>query len=155
MLACADIALYKSKARGRNSVTFFEPGMDAAVRERRQLEIDIRRAIATNSFQLAYQASHSFHDGSLLGFEALLRWPQGWNPQPPSVFIPIAEESGLIHQLGAWVLETACKTAAGWANPLRIAVNLSPIQFRRGDIVSVVEKAIKDSGLVPTVWNWR
>jgi len=149
LLACADIALYKSKARGRNSVTFFEPGMDAAVRERRQLEIDIRRAIATNSFQLAYQPFHSFHDGSLLGFEALLRWPQGWNPQPPSVFIPIAEESGLIHQLGAWVLETACKTAAGWANPLRIAVNLSPIQFRRGDIVSVVEKAIKDSGLVP------
>jgi diguanylate cyclase (GGDEF)-like protein len=150
LLACADVALYKSKAHGRNSVTFFEPGMDAAVRERCQLESDIRRACDTASFQLAYQPLHSFGDGSLVGFEALLRWPEGWSPQQsPSVFIPIAEDSGLILQIGAWVLETACRAAAGWTSPLKVAVNLSPVQFRHGDIVSIVAKALRDSGLPP------
>ena len=149
LIACADAALYKSKAAGRNSVSFFEPGMDANIRERRRIETDIRRALTTGSFQLAYQPLHSFHDNRILGFEALLRWPEGWNPQPPAVFIPIMEESGMINQVGAWVLETACKTAAGWANPLKINVNLSPVQFRHGDIVSVVEKALRTSGLDP------
>src|ERR1700739_4773401 len=149
LIACADAALYKSKAEGRNSVSFFEPGMDANIRERRQIETDIRRALATDSFQLAYQPLHSFQDGRLLGFEALLRWPEGWSPQTPAVFIPVMEESGLINQVGAWVLETACKTAANWTNPLRVAVNPSPVQFRPGDIVSVVKRALRTSGLDP------
>jgi len=149
LLARADVALYKSKAQGHNSITFFEPGMDAAVRERRQLETDIRRALATSSFQLAYQPIYCFHDASLLGFEALLRWPEGWSPQSPAAFIPVAEESGLINPIGAWVLETACKAAAGWASPLRISVNLSPVQFRQGNIVSVIENALEISGLDP------
>jgi diguanylate cyclase (GGDEF)-like protein len=147
LLACADAALYKSKAEGRNSVSFFEPGMDAKIRQRRQIEMDIWRALETDSFQLAYQPVYDFRDGRLLGFEALLRWPEGWSPQCPADFIPVAEESGLINRLGAWALKTACKTAAQWTNPLKVAVNLSPVQFRDGDIVSVVEDALSASGL--------
>src|ERR1700739_484404 len=149
LMACADAALYKSKNQGRNCVSFFEPGMDASIRERRQIETDIRRALTTGSFQLAYQPLHSSQDGKILGFEALLRWPEGWSPQSPAVFIPIAEESGLINPIGAWVLQSACRSAANWANPLRVAVNLSPVQFRHGDIVSVVEEALRSSGLDP------
>jgi len=150
LLTCADTALYKAKSEGRGTVRFFEAGMDAAVRARRQLEADLKRALDTSAFQLAYQPLFSFQDNSLLGFEALLRWPPGWSPQSPSVFIPIAEESGLIVPIGAWVLETACRTAASWAKPVKIAVNLSPIQFRHGDIFAVVEKALNTTGLDPT-----
>jgi diguanylate cyclase (GGDEF)-like protein len=150
LLTCADTALYKAKSEGRSTVRFFEAGMDAAVRERRRLEADLKRALETNAFQLAYQPLFSFQDNSLLGFEALLRWPEGWTPQSPAVFIPIAEESGLIVPIGAWVLETACKTAASWAKPVKIAVNLSPVQFRHGHIFAVVEEALNTSGLDPT-----
>ena len=149
MIACADAALYKAKANGRNSVRFFEPGMDAKVRERNQIEADIRRALETESFQLAYQPFYSIRDGGLLGFEALLRWPEDWPQQSPADFIPIAEESGLINSLGVWALRTACQTAANWTNPLKVAVNISPIQFREGKIVSVVKKALGDSRLDP------
>jgi diguanylate cyclase (GGDEF)-like protein len=147
LVACADAALYKSKAMGRNSLSFFESGMDAEIRERRQIEKDIRLALTTNSFQLAYQPLHNLRDGKILGFEALLRWPEGWIPKTPAVFIPVAEESGLINHIGAWALETACKTAAQWTNPLKVAVNLSPVQFRHGDIVSIVGNALRISGL--------
>jgi diguanylate cyclase (GGDEF)-like protein len=149
LLTCADVALYKAKAEGRNTTCFFEAGMDAIVRERRRLEADLRRAIETNAFQLAYQPLFSFHDGSLLGFEALLRWPEAWAPQSPAVFVPVAEESGLIIPIGEWVLKTACSTAATWPKPLKVAVNLSPVQFRHGDIVSVVQDALNASGLDP------
>lgn len=149
LLSCADTALYKAKSQGRNTVCFFEAGMDATLRERRRIEADLKRALETNAFQLAYQPLFSFQDNSILGFEALLRWPEGWSPQVPSVFIPIAEESGLIVPVGAWVLETACRTAAAWETPVKIAVNLSPVQFRHGDIVAVVEKALNVSGLDP------
>jgi len=150
LLSCANVALYKAKAEGRNTVCFFEAGMDSTFRERRWLEADLRRALETKAFQLAYQPLFSFHDGSLLGFEALLRWPADWKSQPPVVFIPVAEESGLIVPIGAWVLETACKTAAGWSKPLKIAVNLSPVQFQHGDIVAVIQQALRVSGLNPS-----
>ena len=149
LMACADAALHKAKAEGRNSLSFFEPGMDERIRQRRQIETDIRLALATNAFQLAYQPQYSFRDGGLLGFEALLRWPEGWPAQSPADFIPVAEESGLIDQLGVWALETACRTAAGWPNPVKVAVNLSPIQFRHSNIVSIVEEALRKSGLEP------
>jgi diguanylate cyclase (GGDEF)-like protein len=149
LIACADSALCRAKADGRNSVRFFEPEMDAKIQERHQIEMDIRRALATNSFQLAYQPLHSFRDGRLLGFEALLRWPEGWGAKSPADFIPVAEESGLINQVGQWALETACKTAASWTNPLKVAVNLSLVQFRDGDIVSVVKEVLGTSGLDP------
>ena len=149
LVACADAALFKAKASGRNSVSFFEPGMDAKIRERRDIEAGIRRALAADLFQLAYQPLYSFHDGRLLGFEALLRWPEGWPPQSPVEFIPVAEESGLINSIGVWALETACRTAANWAHPLMVAVNLSPVQFRDGNIVSIVKRALESSGLHP------
>ena len=149
LLSSADTALYKAKAEGRNAVCFFEAGMDATIRSRRRLEADLRRALETNAFQLAYQPLFSFHDESLLGFEALLRWPEGWEPESPAAFIPVAEESGLIAPIGAWVLETACRTAVAWPDALKIAVNLSPVQFRQGDIVAVVEAALHASGLDP------
>jgi diguanylate cyclase (GGDEF)-like protein len=149
LLSCASTALSKAKAEGSHTICFFEAGMDAIFQERRRLESDLRRALKTNAFQLAFQPLFSFRDGSLLGFEALLRWPEGWPPQSPASFIPVAEESGLIVPIGAWVLESACTTAAAWTKALKIAVNLSPVQFRHGDVVAVVEQALKVSGLDP------
>jgi diguanylate cyclase (GGDEF)-like protein len=149
LLGCADAALYKAKFDGRNSVRFFEPGMDAILRERRRIELDLRRALDTNAFHLAYQPLFSFHDGSLLGFEALLRWPEGWESCSPAQFIPVAEESGLIVPIGAWVLREACRAAAAWSKPLRVAVNLSPVQFRHGELVGAVSAALQESGLDP------
>jgi len=147
LLSCADAALYKSKASGRKSVSFFQPGMDASLRERRRLELDLYRALQTKAFSLAYQPISSFNEGTLLGFEALLRWPEGWPTICPNEFIPIAEECGLMPAIGAWVLEAACTTAVAWQKPLKIAVNLSPSQFRQGDIVATVKNALKLSGL--------
>lgn len=149
LLTCADAAMYKAKAAGRSSVCFFEAGMDVFLRDRRRIEFDLRRALDTNAFQLAYQPLVSCEDQRLLGFEALLRWPAGWAAESPATFIPIAEESGLMVPLGSWVLVAACHAAAAWTKPLKIAVNLSPVQFRHGDVVAVVEKALHDSGLEP------
>jgi len=149
LLTRADIALYRAKEEGRSNASFFETGMDAIFRERRRLEADLRRAMDTSAFHLAYQPLVAFEGGELVGFEALLRWPEGWEPQSPATFIPIAEEAGLIVPIGAWVLETACHEAASWTKPLNIAVNLSPLQFSHGDIVAVVDKALKSSGLDP------
>ena len=147
LLSCADVALYRAKDEGRGTVSFFEPGMDVIFRARRQLELDIRHALDINAFQLALQPLIDFRDGQLIGFEALLRWPDGWPPQSPADFIPVAEETGLIVPLGAWVLKTACKEAAGWSKPLRIAVNLSPRQFTQGNIFTTVTEALSESGL--------
>jgi diguanylate cyclase (GGDEF)-like protein len=149
LLSCADAALYKSKASGRNAACFFEVGMDAAIRDRWRLEADLRRALEANAFQLAFQPLFNFRERNLVGFEALLRWPEGWEPRSPADFIPIAEESGLIVPIGAWVLETACRTASAWTRPLKVAVNLSPVQFRDGDIAAVVKAALLTSGLDP------
>jgi diguanylate cyclase (GGDEF)-like protein len=149
LIACAYSALYKSKADGRHCASFFEPGMDAKDRQRRQIEMGIRRGLDEGAFQLAYQPVHSLHDGALLGFEALLRWPEGWSHQSPADFIPVAEDSGLINPLGVWALEAACRNAAGWTNPLKVAVNISPVQFHDSDIASIVEQALSASGLEP------
>jgi diguanylate cyclase (GGDEF)-like protein len=149
LVACADAALAKAKMEGRNRVRFSETGMDAKVRERQQLETDLRRALREERFQLAYQPLYCLQTGKLTGFEALLRWPEGWSPSSPADFIPIAEETGLINPIGDWVLETACRTAAKWANPLKISVNLSPVQFRDGNIDAAVKRALSTSGLDP------
>jgi diguanylate cyclase (GGDEF)-like protein len=149
LLSRADIALHRAKDEGRGNASFFEIGMDAMFRERRRLEADLRRAMDTSAFHLAFQPLIDFKGGDLVGFEALLRWPEGWEPQSPATFIPIAEETGLIVLIGAWVLKTACNEAAAWTRPLKIAVNLSPLQFSHGDIVAVVEEALKFSGLDP------
>jgi diguanylate cyclase (GGDEF)-like protein len=149
LLSRADIALYRSKGEGRGNASFFETGMDAMFRERRRLEADLRRALDTKAFHLAYQPLVDFRGGELVGFEALLRWPEGWEPQSPVTFIPVAEEAGLIVPIGAWVLKTACHEAAAWTKPLKIAINLSPLQFSHGDIVAVVDEALLSSGLDP------
>jgi diguanylate cyclase (GGDEF)-like protein len=147
LISCADAAMYKAKEEGRNTFCFFQPGMDAMLRERRQIEADMRRALDTKVFQLAFQPLLNCSDRRLVGFEALLRWPEGWPSQTPDKFIPVAEECGLMVPLGAWVLETACRAAMEWKAPLKIAVNLSPMQFRHGDLVTAVEKALRLSGL--------
>jgi diguanylate cyclase (GGDEF)-like protein len=149
LLSSADSALRKAKAEGGNALCFFEAGMDDLLRERRRIEVDLRRALESQVFQLAYQPVFNFVDNRLLGFEALLRWPAGWPQRNPVDFIPVAEECGLMPDLGTWVLETACKTAANWSKPVTVAVNLSPVQFRGGDIVAVVEGALQTSGLAP------
>jgi diguanylate cyclase (GGDEF)-like protein len=149
LLSRADIALYRAKGGGRGNAAFFETGMDAMFRERRRLESDLRRAMDTNAFHLAFQPLIDFKGGELIGFEALLRWPEGWEPQSPATFIPVAEEAGLIVPIGAWVLKTACNEAAAWTRPLKIAVNLSPLQFSHGNIVAVVDEVLKSSGLDP------
>jgi diguanylate cyclase (GGDEF)-like protein len=149
LLSRADIALYRAKGGGRGNAAFFETGMDAMFRERRRLEADLRRAMDTSAFHLAFQPLIDFGGGELIGFEALLRWPEGWEPQSPATFIPVAEEAGLIVPIGAWVLKTACNEAAAWTKPLKIAVNLSPLQFSHGDIVAVVDEVLMSSGLDP------
>ena len=148
LLRSADVALYRAKATGRGRWCFFEPGMDEEIHQRRMLEMDLRQAVREGQLELHYQPLIEARSRSLTGFEALLRWT---HPQrgsvPPSVFIPLAEETGLINEIGAWVLHTACAMAAQWPAHLRIAVNLSPLQLLTGRLVDEVEEALCASGL--------
>jgi diguanylate cyclase (GGDEF)-like protein/PAS domain S-box-containing protein len=147
----AALALEHAKAAGRGLLRFFDASMDAKLMARRDLERDLRRAFAARSLAVHYQPQVELQGGRLCGFEALLRWydPQRGNV-PPKEFIGLAEETGLILALGEWVLERACRDAAGWERPLQIAVNLSPAQFRDGDLVQTVARALQRSGLDPS-----
>jgi diguanylate cyclase (GGDEF)-like protein/PAS domain S-box-containing protein len=131
ILANADMALYRAKGSGRGGACFFEPDMDLAVRRRRRLAQELRVALGQNQFELLYQAQVKIPSTELVGFEALLRWH---HPEhglvSPVEFIPIAEETGLISPIGEWVLRTACREAAGWPRPYKIAVNLLAKQFQ-------------------------
>jgi diguanylate cyclase (GGDEF)-like protein len=144
----ADLAMYAAKAAGRRTWRFFEPEMDAQARERRRLEIDLRQAIADRELEVYYQPCLSLRDDTITGCEALVRWR---HPQrgmiSPAEFIPIAEETGLINQLGEWVLTSACIEAATWPGDIRLAVNVSPIQFRSGTLALKVMAALATSGL--------
>jgi diguanylate cyclase (GGDEF)-like protein/PAS domain S-box-containing protein len=146
----ADMALYRAKAEGRGTVRFYEAAMDEALRKRRQLDADLRQAIARRELAIAYQPLADVESGSILGFEALLRWnhPQ-FGRVPPSVFIPLAEESGLILKLGEWVLREAAAEAARWTPALKLSVNLSPVQFNQGDLAAEVEAILAETGLEP------
>ena len=148
LLACADAALYKGKAEGRKAVQIFEPQKDSMLRQRLIIESDLRRALKSNALAVEYQPCYRLRDRSLVGFEALVRWPE--RNMSPSEFIPLAEESGLIVELGAWVLFEACSVAAAWQAPLKVAVNISSVQFRHGNIVSTVLQALAHSGLSPS-----
>jgi diguanylate cyclase (GGDEF)-like protein len=144
----ADIALYLAKTEGRGTVRFFEPVMDARIHLRRMLEIDLQSAIARNEFELYYQPLISLISSKVVGFEALLRWNHpARGLVSPVDFIPVAEETGMIVPIGDWVLRTACFEAGGWPDDIGVAVNLSPVQFRRGDLVASVEAALAASGL--------
>jgi diguanylate cyclase (GGDEF)-like protein/PAS domain S-box-containing protein len=149
LLVNADAALYRAKADGRGSVRFFEADMDQRLRERRTLQHELRMAVARNELVLHYQPQ-ALIDGDIVGFEALVRWQhQVRGLVPPATFIPLAEESGIIIPIGEWILREACREAASWPRPLQIAVNLSPIQFRHGDLPGLVHTVLLETGLAP------
>jgi diguanylate cyclase (GGDEF)-like protein/PAS domain S-box-containing protein len=147
LLANADAALYRVKAEARGTIRFFEPEMDERLRDRRALQNDLATAIARGELSLHYQPQLRI-GGEVSGFEALVRWhhPVRGNVTP-AVFIPIAEESGQIMALGEWVLREACREASTWPSPLRIGVNLSPIQFKHGDLAGLVHTVLLETGL--------
>ncbi|MGJ5205242.1 bifunctional diguanylate cyclase/phosphodiesterase [Bradyrhizobium sp. HKCCYLR20261] len=146
----ADLAMYAAKAAGRHTWRFFAPEMDAQVKARRQLEVDLRQAIADGQLEVYYQPCLSLQDDRIVGCEALVRWkhPMRGNVSPAE-FIPIAEDTGLINDLGEHVLQVACSEAASWPDDIRLAVNVSPVQFKSGTLALKVAKALADSGLSP------
>ncbi|MGC5799491.1 EAL domain-containing protein [Sphingomonas sp. NFX23] len=150
VLRNADLALYEAKRAGRGRYRFFEHGMDRLLHERRELEIDLRRALALKQFELHYQPFFDLSTDTVMGFEALLRWqhPVRGNV-PPLDFIAVAEENGLIVKIGEWVLLTACMEAAAWPGDLVVAVNVSPLQFKADTLLASVSLALERSGLNP------
>jgi diguanylate cyclase (GGDEF)-like protein/PAS domain S-box-containing protein len=148
LLRNADLALYRAKADGKSTFRFFEPEMDAKAQARRQLEIDLRSALAAERLEVHYQPLVDLETHDVVGFEALLRWPHASRGYiPPSEFIPLAEETGLITPLGNFVLRRACADATEWPEHVKLAVNLSPMQFRVGNIFVTVSEALRESGL--------
>ena len=150
LLKNADVALYRAKAEGRGIWRFFEPGMDARLQARRALELDLRSALANEEFQLHYQPLYDLRNERIGGFEALLRW---FHPVrgmvSPAEFIPIAEEIALIVPLGNWVLRRACREARAWPDHVKVAVNVSPAQFKGRDLIETVKQALSAAGLPP------
>ncbi|MFZ4806099.1 MAG: putative bifunctional diguanylate cyclase/phosphodiesterase [Hyphomicrobiaceae bacterium] len=146
----ADLALYQAKGDGRGAFRFFEPEMDAQMQERRAMERDLRGALAAGQFELHYQPVFELKGRAISGFEALIRWrhPERGLVSPAS-FIPLAEETGLIVAIGEWVIREACATVAGWPAHMKVAVNVSPAQFRSPGLLSVIVSALATSGLRP------
>ncbi|MDB5632859.1 MAG: diguanylate cyclase/phosphodiesterase [Tardiphaga sp.] len=148
LLKNADMALSRAKNDSRGTFSFFESGMDARAQSRRKIEIDLRAAIQSDLLRPYYQPLIDLKSGRITGFEALVRWPHPERGMiSPADFIPVAEDTGLINALGAQILRRACMEAAQWPDEVRIAVNLSPLQFRVGNLLSVVMDALKQSGL--------
>ena len=146
----ADTALYRAKVEGRGTYRFFEAAMGAEVRERRLVEHDLLHAISRGELRLAYQPQKLLTSGEVVGFEALLRWQHATRGAiGPDVFIPIAEESGLILQIGEWVLRTACREAAAWERPLIVAVNVSAVQLHSTQFSHLVHEILFQTGLSP------
>lgn len=151
LLHCADLALYRSKNGGRSTYTWYESSMDEELERRRELETEMIRALKLDGFSVVYQAQVGLADNKLKAFEALLRWVHPEKGRiSPDVFIPIAEDTGLIEALGEYVLKKACTDAASWADPsLKVAVNFSPAQFKTGLIEQKISEALEESGLAP------
>jgi diguanylate cyclase (GGDEF)-like protein/PAS domain S-box-containing protein len=154
LLANAGAALFRAKAKSRGSISIYEPEMDQQIRDRRVLHQDLSVAIKNGELSLYYQpqalSRQTVAASEVIGFEALARWlhpVRGF--VPPSDFIPLAEESALIVEMGEWILREACREAASWSLPLQIAVNLSPAQFMHGDVVSLVHSILLETGLAP------
>ncbi|MBR0705234.1 bifunctional diguanylate cyclase/phosphodiesterase [Bradyrhizobium liaoningense] len=148
ILKNADLAMYAAKSAGRRTYRFFEPEMDAKVRERRQLDIDLRHAIAHGELEVYYQPCLGLKDDRITGCEALVRWRHPERGMvSPAEFIPIAEDTGLINEIGEWVLATACRDAAGWPDDIRLAVNVSPVQFKSGTLALKIMAALAASNL--------
>ena len=150
LLRNADLALYRAKADGKSTFRFFEQEMDAQAQARRQLEIDLRSALAAEELEVHYQPLVDLVSRDVIGFEALLRWPHATRGYiSPSEFIPLAEETGLITPLGNFVLARACADASEWPEHVKLAVNLSPMQFRVGNVFTNVKEALSATGLAP------
>jgi diguanylate cyclase (GGDEF)-like protein len=148
ILKNADLAMYAAKSAGRRTWRFFEPAMDAQVRARRQLEIDLRKAIADQALEIYYQPCLSLQSDRITGCEALVRWRHHERGMiSPAEFIPIAEETGLINELGEWVLAKACIEASAWPEGISLAVNVSPVQFKSGTLTLKIIAALAASGL--------
>ncbi|BBB09291.1 diguanylate cyclase/phosphodiesterase [Sphingopyxis sp. EG6] len=147
----ADLALYRAKRDGKSTYQFFERSLDEQARYRRQMELDLRLAIRDGGFELHFQPLYSLQEERLKAFEALIRWPHPERGMiSPAEFIPLAEETGLIVQIGEWVVREACRQAASWPGDLAVAVNISPKQFLSPNLATVVLSALATSGLPAT-----
>lgn len=154
LLANAGAALFRAKQKSRGTISLYQPEMDHQIRDRRVLHQDLSVAVKNGELSLAFQpqgaARHSVAESEIIGFEALARWQHPVRGQvSPAEFIPIAEESGLIVEMGEWILREACREAASWPKPLQVAVNLSPAQFMHGDVVGLVHSILIETGLAP------
>ena len=150
LLRNADLALYRAKGDGRGTFRYFEAAMDAHLQQRRRTEADLRLGVARREFEVHYQPLVSAQTRQVVGMEALLRWQ---HPErglvPADEFIPLAEETGLIVEIGRWVLRQACCDATTWPEGVRLAVNVSPVQFRRPGLIAAVSEALSEAGLAP------
>ncbi|KHK90621.1 EAL domain-containing protein [Novosphingobium malaysiense] len=150
LLKMSDLALYCAKDERRGTYRFFEPGMDSRLTERRQMETDLREAIAEGQFEIYYQPLLDMTKGTISSFEALVRWH---HPRrgliPPADFIGLAEDNGLIVPIGEWVMRQACQDAAKWPDDIGVAVNVSPAQLKRGDLIAMTMNALGAAGLEP------
>jgi diguanylate cyclase (GGDEF)-like protein len=150
LVVAADLALYAAKEHNRDSCQFYQASMTKDLIERRQIEVDLREAIERNELELYYQPIVNLHDNTVTGFEALARWnhrSRGF--VPPSDFIPVAEDTGMMPWLGEWALNEACGKIAQLPDHVKLAVNLSPVQFSAPDLIDVVRRALNMSGLAP------
>lgn len=151
LISNADLAMYRAKADITRAVCFYEPHMDRAAREHHALASDLGHAIELGQLEVHYQVQKSVQSGEVLGYEALLRWSHPTRGAiSPSVFIPIAEETGLILVIGEWVLRTACREAGKLGKPYKIAVNLSPVQFVHNDLAGLIRDILIETGLSPS-----
>ncbi|QIP04021.1 putative bifunctional diguanylate cyclase/phosphodiesterase [Bradyrhizobium symbiodeficiens] len=150
LLKSADMALSRAKLDARGTFAFFEAALDARAQSRRKIEVELRDAIQNDVLRPYYQPLIDLQSGRITGFEALVRWPHAERGMiSPAEFIPVAEDTGLINPLGGLMLRRACLDAANWPDDVRVAVNLSPLQFRSGNLLSIVTDALRHSGLPP------
>jgi diguanylate cyclase (GGDEF)-like protein len=150
LLMAADLAVYAVKANTRGTYCFYDRSMNESINDRRQLEMDLREAIEKGELELHYQPLIDLRHNVITGFEALARWRHPSKGMvPPAVFIPVAEDTGLVIALGAWALAEACRTAASWPDDLKIAVNLSPVQFSSPDLYAMVKSVLTETGIAP------
>lgn len=152
LLHCADLALYRAKHSGRSTFSWYTPGLDAEAQKRKEVEEGLIKALKFDQFKLLYQPQYALKDGSLKGYEALIRWDHPSKGMiRPDIFIPIAEDTGLIEEIGTWVLNHACQEAALWSDRTRrVAVNVSPAQFIAGETQKRVAQALQNSRLDPS-----